>query len=109
MTITLSHPTLWVTDLGLFVHLARYFTVFDLLSPPSTTTPGLHYILVDANTPLAAVWRAGYLTGGTAQIYQCQSTTDAWIGGGVMNPKELIVQIMTFSRSWSEWVQSQTN
>ncbi|MBR8840827.1 MAG: AAA family ATPase, partial [Stigonema ocellatum SAG 48.90 = DSM 106950] len=39
----------------------------------------------------------------------CQSTTDAWIGGGVMNPKELIVQIMTFSRSWSEWVQSQTN
>ncbi|MBR8840541.1 MAG: AAA family ATPase, partial [Stigonema ocellatum SAG 48.90 = DSM 106950] len=56
-----------------------------------------------------AVWRAGYLTGGTAQIYQCQSTTDAWIGGGVMNPKELIVQIMTFSRPWSEWVQSQAN
>ncbi|MBR8840903.1 MAG: AAA family ATPase, partial [Stigonema ocellatum SAG 48.90 = DSM 106950] len=56
-----------------------------------------------------AVWRAGYLTGGTAQIYQCQSTTDAWIGGGVMNPKELIVQIMTFSRPWAEWVQSQTN
>ncbi|MBR8840411.1 MAG: hypothetical protein DSM106950_42100 [Stigonema ocellatum SAG 48.90 = DSM 106950] len=53
----------------------------------------------------SAVWRAGYLTGGTAQMYQCQSTTDAWIGGGVMNPKELIVQIMTFSRPWSEWVQ----
>ncbi|MBR8839505.1 MAG: AAA family ATPase [Stigonema ocellatum SAG 48.90 = DSM 106950] len=109
MTITLSLPTLWVADLELFVHLGRHFAVLDLINPPTTTAPGLHYILVDANTPLAAIWRAGYLTNGTARVYQCQSTTDAWVGSGVMHPKELIEQIFTFSRPWAEWVKAQTN
>jgi|GEM_PF-5301545 len=107
--ITLSLPCLWVADLSAIVHLAHHFVVHDLLNPPKSVAPGLHYILADANTPLAAIWRAWYLTGGTASVYQCQNTTDVWVGDGIMHPKELISQIITFARPWSEWVLFQSH
>ncbi len=101
-------PCLWTADLGTVVCLASRFATGDLFNIPQTLNEGMHTILVDRDTPEAAVWQGIYrilASGNSPQIYHSQQPIAIWAGDESVSAGELAGQIVEFSQIWEKWLQ----
>ena len=102
---------LWTSDLSAVVSLANRFTVIDLLNIPQTLSPGMHIILVDRDTPEAAVWQGIYrilASGNSPEIYQTQLPIATLVADESSSPSELSGQIVRFCQPWEVWLKTRS-
>ncbi|MGF2040086.1 MAG: DUF3987 domain-containing protein [Nostoc sp. CmiVER01] len=101
-------PCLWTSDLSSIVILAGRFATGDLLNVPQTLSPGMHIILVDRDTPEAAVWQGIYrilASGNSPEIYETQLPIATLAADESSSPSELAGQIVEFSQLWEKWLE----
>ncbi|MBG1259640.1 DUF3987 domain-containing protein [Nostoc commune] len=102
---------LWTSDLSAVVCLADRFAVIDLLNIPQTIEQGMHIILVDRDTPEAAVWQGIYrilASGNSPEIYQAQLPIMSFVTDEALSSGELAGQIVEFSQLWECWLKTRS-
>lgn len=102
---------LWTSDLSAVVFLANRFAVIDLLNIPQTIEQGMHIILVDRDTPEAAVWQGIYrilASGNSPQIYHSQQPIAILAADESVSSGELAGQIVEFSQLWEKWLKARS-
>ncbi|MBD2526816.1 DUF3987 domain-containing protein, partial [Nostoc sp. FACHB-133] len=101
-------PCLWTADLGAIVSLANRFATGDLFNIPQILDQGMHTILVERDTPEAAVWQGIYrilASGNNPQIYHSQQPIAILAADESVSSGELAGQIAEFSQLWEKWLE----
>ena len=101
-------PSLWTADLGAVISLASRFATGDLFNIPQTLEQGMHIILVDRDTPEAAVWQGIYhilASGNSPYIYHSQQPIAILAADESVSARELAVQIMGFCQDCDRWLK----
>ena len=97
---------LWTSDLSAVVSLASRFATGDLFNIPQTLEQGMHIILVDTDTPEAAVWQGIYrifASGNSPQIYHAQQPIAILAAHESLSTGELAGQVIEQSQPWEKW------